>query len=49
MTFHVPTCACGHRQGEHKSGRSNWPHPMVYGICLVEGCACREFSERKAA
>ena len=34
---------CGHAEGDHRTGGQSWPHPPAFGICLVSGCACREF------
>lgn len=34
-------CTCGHPKGDHKSNGS-WMW-LRYGICLVDGCDCREY------
>lgn len=49
--FVVPTCQCGHVEGEHLSGGAGWPHPPVRGICIAPGCDCKQFTkpEQKAA
>ena len=37
----VRTCTCGHPEGDHNSNRSN-TNPR-HGVCLIDGCECREF------
>jgi len=37
-------CTCGHRQGEHQSNGTSFPHPLLFGVCLVPGCGCKEFT-----
>jgi hypothetical protein len=39
----VRECRCGHPEGDHKWNRSN-TYPR-HGVCLVQGCGCREFQE----
>lgn len=42
--YQAPKCVCGHVAGEHKSGsRSLSATAKRYGICLRDGCGCREF------
>lgn len=36
-------CVCGHGVSEHQSGGTVWPHPPLFGVCLVPGCECREY------
>jgi len=43
--YTAPTCQCGHKVGEHRSAGTSWPHPPRFGVCLVNGCACREFRD----
>lgn len=43
MTFIVPTCECGHAEGDHASARNSFPHPPRYGVCLMPGCGCDGF------
>lgn len=35
------TCQCGHAEGDHQSNRSR-TNPQ-HGICLNDGCDCRQF------
>ncbi len=46
MTGHkAPACAaCSHLEGDHKTGRTAFPHPVRSGVCLVNGCECREYT-----
>jgi hypothetical protein len=32
---------CGHLEADHKSNRGL---DRAFGVCLVEGCPCREFT-----
>jgi len=47
--YWVPTCECGHKVGEHRSGGTRWPHPPSFGVCLSRECDCREFVEATPA
>jgi hypothetical protein len=46
--YRAARCTCGHSVAEHKSSRSGGLHASRYGICLAEGCDCREFSDVEA-
>lgn len=35
-------CRCGHGEGSHRSNGS-WMW-LSFGVCLVDGCGCREFT-----
>lgn len=41
--FVVPTCACGHSEGDHRAV-ANGLH-VQSGVCLVKGCECRAFAD----
>ena len=38
-----PECTCRHLAADHQSAGTGWPHPVRYGVCLIDGCECREF------
>ena len=44
--FGTPVCnTCGHPRGDHRTGRTVFPHGVVFGVCTREGCECREYRD----
>jgi hypothetical protein len=33
----------------HRSGGTGFPHPVRFGVCLADGCSCREYTPGSAA
>jgi hypothetical protein len=43
--YQAPVCTCSHQQSQHR-----YAGPLArpsHGICLAEGCACRQYVERQ--